>query len=70
MGLDCIVDIFLYKNNLVGKRWILGTLTDTEYIMTGSEPRDFPSVVLSRIVGYPGQSRASTDGMNHLDLLH
>ena len=71
MRLDyIIIDIFLYENNLGGRRWILGALTDMEYIMTGSELRDFPGVVLSRIVGYPGQNRASIDGMNHLDPLH
>ena len=70
MGLDCIVDIFLCENNLCGTRWFLGTPTDSEYTMTGSEPRDLPSMVLSCIVGDPGQGRVPTDGMNDLDLLH
>ena len=33
VGLDYIIDIFLCENNLGGTRWILGVLTNTEYIM-------------------------------------
>ena len=47
MWFDRAVDILLHENDVACTREVLGSLSDSEYVMTGSELRDLHSMVLS-----------------------
>ena len=47
MWLNCVVDIFLRENNFGRAGYVLGSIADSKYLLTSTEPGNLLCVVLS-----------------------